>query len=269
MTPQSLGIITLTTDFGTTDHYVGALKGAILSRFADARVVDISHGVSAQAVDEGAYLLASSYSYFPSGTVHLAVVDPGVGTRRRAIAVQTEKHIFVGPDNGILGWALELEGAYEARELDLPPGGLVSATFHGRDVFAPAAARLAKGEPFAQVGPKIDAVETIERFVEARDGGVWLTKVVHVDRFGNLICGMRVSDVGAEAEGAALARAEVRIAGKVVSGISRTYSDAPPGTLVALFSSSGHLEVAVSCGDAESLTGAGLGADVRLRLAGA
>lgn len=256
----------MTTDFGTSDHYVGAMKGAILRAFPPARIVDISHRVEPQAVSQGAYMLSAAYAHFPLGTVHLAVVDPGVGSQRRGIAVQTDKYWFLGPDNGVLSWALELEGSYEACELPIPQDTRVSATFHARDVFAPAAARLAAGGAFGSLGPRVSGLVELERFTRGPEPDVWRTKVVHVDRFGNLICGLRISDLGKQGAGPTIRNAQVELDGKIVSGIETTYSDVSQGQLLALFSSSGHLEIAVSSGSAAALLGAVVETNVRLRL---
>src|SRR6267143_317131 len=181
-------IVTLTTDFGARDSYVAAMKGVILGIAREARLVDVSHEVAAHDITEAALALEAAAPFFPSGTVHLAVVDPGVGTARRGLAVAADGHIFVGPDNGLFTPFLDGDGwrAFELAEADyrLPE---VSRTFHGRDVFAPAAAHVATGVDPSRLGPRlVDPVRLAWPEVRAVAGAV-AGAVVHADRFGNLI----------------------------------------------------------------------------------
>ena len=235
------GIVTLTTDFGTVDGYVGAMKGVILREHPDARVVDITHDVPPQDIIAGAFAVAAAAPWFPPGTVHVAVVDPGVGSARRAIAIAHGGSLYVGPDNGLLTVAA-LEG--EGRVIDrIPPTWPVSATFHGRDLFARVAARLAAGASLDDfsTGPVAPL-----RLVEDP-----APHVVHVDRFGNLVTNLR--DPAFTAVEVAGARAPLR----------RTYTDVPPAGLVAYVGSSGFVEVAIRDGSAAERLGVGRGAPVR------
>jgi hypothetical protein len=186
-------IVTVTTDFGTRDGYVAAMKGVILSIAPDATIVDISHEIMPQGVAEGAFVLAQAAHWFPPGTVHLVVIDPGVGGPRRAVAVETGRHRFVAPDNGVLTQALHGEDVIAAVSLTRPRYWRArepSATFHGRDIFAPVAAHLATGVALSAVGEAmpVDDLETLaaSRPVEHPDGSI-VGQIIHVDRFGNLI----------------------------------------------------------------------------------
>ena len=257
-----LPIITLTTDFGTRDSYVAEMKGVILSLVADARLVDITHDVEPQQVAEAALTLEAAAAAFPGGTIHLAVVDPGVGTDRRPIVVAAGGQLFVGPDNGLftsvyvhVEWrAFEL-AAREYRR------ALVSRTFHGRDIFAPAAAHLALGVAPERFGPAVGDPVRLS-WPEAREGadGVGGT-VIHVDRFGNLVTSIEaehVATVLADGQGA------VRIAGRVLPLVG-TYAELPADRPGALIGSRSRLEVAVRDGSAAERLGAGRGTAVVLR----
>lgn len=261
------GIITLTTDFGLADPYVGAMKGVIVSINAGAVIVDISHEVRPQRVEQGAFLLASALPYFPPGTVHLAVVDPGVGTERRALALIAPTAILVGPDNGLLTVALPEPMRGEAvDEVALPPGYRafhltnaayfhhpVSATFHGRDLFAPVAAYLSRGLDPASLGPQVGTIRSLPPFraTPTADGG-WRGRVVHIDRFGNLLTTVKAEDLPRVAV--------VEIAGRRLAGVRRTYQEGEG--LLALVGSSGYLEIAARNGNAAALLGADIGAPV-------
>lgn len=249
---MSRPVITLTTDFGQADGYVATMKGVILSICPQAEVVDISHGVQPQAVQEAAYLLAFAAPYFPPGTVHVAVVDPGVGTQRRAVAVHCSRALCVAPDNGLLHLALEQDPAREAVELlesrfHRPE---VSATFHGRDIFAPAAAHLACGADLREMGPAIAAADLCPlplAHAEKDGAGRWQARVLRVDRFGNLITNLRAGDA---AGSLSLTAGGVRI-----EGLSRTFADVAEGELVAYVGSGGYLEIAVRGGSAAERLG--------------
>lgn len=229
-------IITLTTDFGTADGYVGEMKGVLLSRAPDAELVDITHDIPAQDVERARLTVARVWRRFPPGTVHLVVVDPGVGSSRGALAVHANDRFLVGPDNGVLSPALLAAGA-RAVMLPVLPGA--SATFHGRDVFAPAAAALADGESIDALG---DAARSpiIRRTPEAqrRADGAIEGEVILIDRFGNAVTnliGLRGGTVEANA---------TRVA------VRHTYSEVPVGEAVAVVGSSGFIEIAVRDGDA-------------------
>ena len=258
------GVITLLTDFGTRDAYVAAMKGVILSMNRDVTIVDISHEVAAQDVVEGAWVLASAFRYFPPGTVHLAVVDPGVGGERRAIAAEAGEWRFAGPDNGVLTWALECAGDVRAVELTnakyVRPD--VSATFHGRDVFAPVAAHLAAGVPLDDLGPRVDDLARLPVAQPRVKGDALVGEVLHVDRFGNLITNIDRATLERFAPGAAV---RVEIEGHDVGPLRRAYADASVGELLALIESTGRLEVAVREGSAAAALGCARGTAVIIR----
>lgn len=251
---SSTGIITLLTDFGLSETYVGVMKGVMLGINPALRLVDLTHAVPAGDVEDAAYLLDASWRFFPTGTVHLVVIDPGVGTSRAAIAVASAGHYFVGPDNGVLTPALLADAEPVAVQLENPRFRLepVSTTFHGRDVFAPAAAHLATGVPLEALGSRVEPTQlpvAAPRLVEGR----LRTHVVHVDHFGNLVTGARESDLDSIGPRDAL---WVAVGNTVCHGIRRTYGDVAPGNLVAYVGSGGRLEVGVRGGCAASVAGA-------------
>lgn len=191
-------IITLLTDFGYKDHYVAAMKAVILSLAPEAVVVDISHGIPKQDVRAGAYVLKSAYRYFPPGTIHVAVVDPGVGTARRGIVVKTRRYTFVGPDNGLLALAAVEDEVEEVRVIQNPSlmRPRVSYTFHGRDVFAPIAAHLARGVPLAEVGPKAEDGLSVAAFTRpCVERGRLECEALYIDDFGNVVLNATRTDV--------------------------------------------------------------------------
>ena len=256
--------ITLLTDFGTDDIYAGVMKGVLRRIAPNSTVIDLTHAVAPQDVVQAAFLLQQAWRHFPVGTVHLVVVDPGVGTSRRRLALRCEGHYFVGPDNGVLSAALPdvargqrgVGQAYEALEINIPSevqafageGGVaegVSATFEGRDVFAPAAAFLANGGDISQIGRAIARMQTLPAFRAPDLRGV----VLHVDRYGNLITDIRGDDVP---PGAAF-----DVAGRRLS-LVRTYGDS--SELCAIVGSGGFVEVALPGGSAAALLGVGKGA---------
>jgi S-adenosyl-L-methionine hydrolase (adenosine-forming) len=238
-------IITLTTDFGQRDTYVAEMKAAILAIIRDVHLVDVTHEIEPHDITEGALALETTARAFPAGTVHLAVVDPGVGTARRGIAVTVGEHVFVGPDNGLFTPVLEAPG-WQAVELRAPElrRPHVSRTFHGRDVFAPAAAHLAAGIDPSRLGPRVlDPVRL--PWLEVREvAGTVAGAVLHVDRFGNL-----VTSIHADAIAALGNSAMIRVAGRRVPLVG-TYGDLAPGRVGALVGSRDRLEIAVREGNA-------------------
>ena len=247
------GVLTLTTDFGTRDHYVGAMKGAVMSVAPQVRVFDISHEIPSFDVAEGAFAIAQSFPHYPDGTAHVVVVDPGVGSARRPVAVAAGGHWFVAPDNGVLSLVLEAAGRFEAREVDLRHGlPRMSTTFHGRDLFAPVGARLAIGLPFDEIGPEATALVRMDP-AAASDG---CGRVLHVDRFGNLVTSFRASDLP---EGASLALGD-----RTVSARARAYASMPDGRLFLIVGSSGYVEVSMNRGSAADALGVRAGAAVTL-----
>ena len=247
-------LITLTTDFGTRDPYVAQMKGVLATLCREAPVLDLTHEIAAHDVLEGALFLVAAVPTFPPGTVHLAVVDPGVGSARRAIAAAVEGQYVVCPDNGLLT-LLAREHLIEAvRELTNPAlrREPVSATFHGRDIFAPAAAHLACGGAFEKLGAEVRDLATLELSApQSRDDGIH-GEVIHVDRFGNAITNIPASlfDVGAARRALVAGRALL---------LSETYAAVEVGAALALIGSAGYLEIAAREASAAHLLGLGRG----------
>ncbi len=247
---EAIPLITLTTDFGLQDSFVGTMKGVILGITPDARLVDLTHDVPPQDVRAGAYALYAAYRYFSAETVHLAVVDPGVGSARRAVALRTSWGTFVAPDNGLLSLVLSRETVDEAVALENPAYRLphVSRTFHGRDVFAPAAAHIARGVPLAELGPAVTDLATFPVSRPVSRGHTLIGQVIYVDRFGNLVTDVLEADLTGPV--ATVAAGSARIA-----GLSDTYAAVAPGQALALIGSAGHLEIAVREGSAARTLG--------------
>jgi S-adenosylmethionine hydrolase len=254
-------IITLTTDFGLADGYVGTMQGVILSIAPETRLVDLSHQVPAQDVRAGAFVLYQAVLFFPPETIHVVVVDPGVGSQRRALSVRTSQGTFVAPDNGVLSYVLNKADVYEAVSLTNPAYQLphVSTTFHGRDIFAPAAAHLATGVPLEELGPRaINLVRLPVPKPEATPDGDLVAHVMHVDRFGNLILDATSDDVDEEST--------LELGERRIEGLSRTFADVAHGELLAYVGSSrDHVEVAVREGNAARELGVAAGDDVLIR----
>lgn len=258
------GIITLLTDFGTADHFVAVMKGVISGIAPRARMVDISHDGPAYGIRAARFLLAQSWRWFPKGTVHVVVVDPGVGTARRGLVVEAEGHVFIGPDNGVLSEPLGLKGAkarmISNRKLCMKE---ISSTFHGRDVFAPIAARLAAGLSTAQTGPLVRDAQVVTTDAPVRIGKrYWQGEVAYVDRFGNLITNLPVADFP-----------ELRTRGFVLRAGFETLAELKPnyaagaeGEPIVVPGSSGCLEIAVNQGSAAKKLGLALGSPVELEI---
>lgn len=262
--PPLRPLITLLTDFGERDYFVASMKGVILSICCDARIVDISHQIAPHRIDEAQYVLRSCYRWFPEGTIHVAVVDPGVGSRRRAVLVSTASHHFLAPDNGLLTCVLEDEPRPEVRGIENPRYRLASpgATFDGRDVFAPAAAWLARGEPASSFGPLVTDPVMRPRSQPVRDGRTLVGRIDHIDRFGNLISNItakQLQEFPGLREGPT-----IRIGCHVVGGLTKSYSEGLPGRLGALINSNGLLELFVKEASAAQVTGVEVGDDLRL-----
>jgi len=260
-------ILSLLTDFGLDDPFVGEMKAVAKSIAPEIEIVDLAHGISPGRVREGAWVLRKAWSLFPAGTCHVAVVDPGVGTARRALAARAGGHAFVGPDNGLLTPALEAAGSdlevreITLREIDRRRRG---TTFDGRDVFAPAGARLARGLPLAEVGPEVhDPVALAPFRPEPVDGG-WDVEIVRVDRYGNLVTVAEESFLR-DALGEDWRGASVRIGDRVVRGIRSGYEEVDPGEGLLAIGGSGTLEVCVRGGSARDEFGAAAGDRLRLR----
>lgn len=248
-------IITLTTDFGLTDSYVAAMKGVIASIAPQATVIDISHQIAPQNVRQAAYVLATALPYFPPGTVHVAIVDPGVGSTRRPMAARIGSYYLVGPDNGVFTYALPAGQPAVCVHLNNPAYWLsqVSRTFHGRDIFAAIAAHLVNGVPLHALGAPLDDPVLFEVQPPQREpDGSLRGQIIHVDRFGNLI-----SNIPGDWLAGRLWT--VRIAGQPIASPSLTYVEAAPGQLLALVSSDGTLEVALRDGSAAARLGVAAG----------
>ena len=257
-------LITLTTDFGLKDGFVGTLKGVIWSICPQAQIADISHAISPQNVLEGAHVLGRAYAFFPRGTVHLVVIDPGVGTRRRPIAARLGEYYFVAPDNGLITPMLtEAEKNHRPIEIVhltnpryfLPQ---VSNTFHGRDIFAPVAAHLANGVPLSDLGPTIkDPLRLVMPEAEKTPTG-WRAHIIGVDIFGNLAIDLPASAL------ADLPELTVRLHGREVHGLVASYGHKASGVLVALIDSENFLELAIVNGSAAAVLGAHVGDEVEV-----
>ncbi len=245
-------LVTLTTDFGTRDPYVAAMKGVLLRTCPELRVLDLGHEISPHDVLEGSLFLAGALPHFPAGTVHIAVVDPGVGGERRPIAVRAGGQTVVCPDNGLLTLflrAYEQEAAHVIANVEFMAAG-ISATFHGRDIFAPAAARLACGAPLDAAGPPLESIVTLDVPEPRRAAGDAVHgEVIHVDRFGNAITNIPRAMVES------IERAKIHVAGRSLGGLRRTYADGAAGQALALIGSTGHVEIAVSGGSAATVLG--------------
>src|SRR5262245_43955296 len=247
-------IITLTTDFGLSDPFVGIMKGIMLSIAPNARLVDITHEIRSYDIVEAAFLIETAYRYFPSGTVHVVVVDPGVGSARRPMAAVSRGHRFVAPDNGVLSEVLEEEVYHINNEsLFLNP---VSRTFHGRDVFAPVAAHLARGAPIESVGPRILDFANKPLPRPRREDNRLTGAVLRVDKFGNIITNLRRADLGRDFT--------LRVAGFPVTRVCANFSEADPGEVVALEGSTGYIEIAVNQGSAGDRLNVGSGSEIQV-----
>jgi len=251
-------IITLTTDFGTADWFVGSMKGVILGINPQATVVDITHEIAPGDVRAGAFALAVSYKYFPRLTVHVAVVDPGVGSQRAAIAARTADYLFVGPDNGVLSFALAQEKVLEI--LRVENEGLlrrpVSRTFHGRDVFAPIAARLTQQVLMDSLGTKLQDYVRLEHAEPSVVGGVLHGEIIYIDHFGNAIT--NISSIAKSAK-------RVRVAGRIECDIKSFYQEAAPNQPLGILGSSGFLEIAINGVNAAQSLGLKLGDAVQVK----
>jgi hypothetical protein len=256
--------ITLTTDFGTRDWFVGTMKAVILGIHPRANVVDITHEIPPGDIRAGAFAVMASCRYFPKGTVHVAVVDPGVGSQRPAIAVRTANGFFVGPDNGVLSWALALEKIKTVRWLENPRYFLdpVSKTFHGRDTFAPVAAHLSRGLSGSRLGRELKDFVRVPWPQPTKQPGEVQGEIVHIDRFGNAITNIGAELVSCEGAG----RCEMMGARKLRCALAEFYGAVPVNRPVAVMDSSGFLEIAVNGGSAARQFGLKIGDKVTVRM---
>jgi S-adenosylmethionine hydrolase len=266
--------ITLTTDFGLNDGYIAAMKAVIYSINPEATIVDISHNIQPQNIRQAAFVLSTAYNYFPSYTVHLVVVDPGVGTNRRAIILKTPKAHFVAPDNGVLSYIIDAYSPQSIPNSNRVRTGPemqayvitrseywrnpVSNTFHGRDIFAPVAARLSLGLMVSSLGDNVDTVTTFPIPHPSQQHGIITGHILHIDSFGNLITDIQENYLSAEAQSVTIVIGDFRIKG-IVSNY--TESQGP----IALYGSSGYLEIAVANGSAAALLQAQVGDEVKVQ----
>ena len=262
-------IITLTTDYGGKDAFAASVKGVILKINPQAQIIDISNEITPQDIWEAAFTLRSAYSHFPKGTVHLAVVDPGVGSGRRPIIVVTESFYFVGPDNGLFSLIYQDAERIRVHHITsthyfLPNPG---PTFHGRDIFAPVAGWLAKGIPSGNFGEEITDYTKLNIPVPKMSGNSVEGNVVHIDRFGNLITNITNKDMQPfMTEGSDLSAVTIVVAGKEIKGLKKFYAEAAPGEPGAIFNSSGALEIFMYKQNARTALSAKRGEVVRLTI---
>ncbi|MHB9073973.1 MAG: SAM hydrolase/SAM-dependent halogenase family protein [Desulfobaccales bacterium] len=257
-------LITLLTDFGTRDAYVASMKGVILSLNPQAVLVDLSHEIPPQDVRAAALILAGAAPYFPPGAIHLAVVDPGVGGPRRALAAHSRGHFWVGPDNGLFHLIFRQASPLTIISLENPVyfRPQVSATFHGRDIFAPVAAHLSLGVDLSRLGPGITDPVPLDWPEPSIDPEAIRGEIIHVDQFGNLISNVSYGEFTAWRGDQAV---RLKVGPVTIQGLARTYSDVAPGKFLALVGSHGFLEIACAMDNAARRLNAGVGLPVELR----
>jgi S-adenosyl-L-methionine hydrolase (adenosine-forming) len=264
-------IVTLTTDFGISDHFVGTIKGVILEINPEAEIIDISHSVQAFDVLDGALAIAQAYSYFPASTVHLVVVDPGVGTARRPIILSTERHHFVAPDNGVLSLIYGREERVHVRHVTAQHYFLqpISNTFHGRDIFAPVASYLSKGVDSEKFGDEItDYVKFNAPKPKPVDQQTLKGVVLKADRFGNLITNITPQDAPM-LFGENPAPFKIVIGKHEITDVKTSYAEGEPGEVFAILNSMGYLEIAANRAPAAQIVGTAKGTEVSILLNGA
>ena len=246
-----MSIITLLTDFGTEDAYVGVMKGAIISVNPSAVVVDVCHYIDPQDLIEAAYIIKSSYRYFPKGTIHIIVVDPGVGGNRSIVAVCLSGHIFLAPDNGVLTLLMD-EGDLDATvrvENTHYFLNSISQTFHGRDIFAPVASHISKGVPIEELGPHLGMQDLIRLSIPKpyiSDKDELIGTIISIDRFGNCISNINENCLNTFVKNGAEKRLEIKIGKTVINSLSRSYTDAGSGYPLAIIGGFGYLEIALN-----------------------
>jgi S-adenosyl-L-methionine hydrolase (adenosine-forming) len=264
-------IVTLTTDFGISDHFVGTIKGVILEINPEAEIIDISHSVQAFDVLDGALAIAQAYSYFPASTVHLVVVDPGVGTARRPIILSTERHHFVAPDNGVLSLIYGREERVHVRHVTAQHYFLqpISNTFHGRDIFAPVASYLSKGVDSEKFGDEItDYVKFNAPKPKPVDQQTLKGVVLKADRFGDLITNITPQDAPM-LFGENPAPFKIVIGKHEITDVKTSYAEGEPGEVFAILNSMGYLEIAANRAPAAQIVGTAKGTEVSILLNGA
>ena len=250
-----MGIITLLTDFGTEDEYAGLMKGVILSVDPAVTLVDITHQIDRHDIIQAAFVIQSSYGYFPRGSVHITVVDPGVGTQRGILAVDTQGHFFLAPDNGVLSLVMRQAPCDAIIRVDNPRyyRPKVSHTFHGRDILAPVGAHICKGVPLTEMGSAVDVSECVLLSgISVRTGetGELIGRIVSIDRFGNVMTNIDAHRLSHLLGAGGPDDLQVQVGAQMVSGLSQTYGHAEPHAALALIGSRGFLEIAVNQGSA-------------------
>ena len=259
---NAIPIITLTTDFGIADGYVASVKGVILSVNPALCIMDVCHEIGPQNIFHGAFVFHTAYSYFPDGTVHLVIIDPGVGSNRRAIIIKTKKQYFIGPDNGVFSFVLRDEHVEEIRAIENPKYILsnISSTFHGRDIFAPVGAHLASGIPMEEFGSVVDNPVSIPVPAPKYNNNLMVGHILCVDRFGNLITNIHrrfwQENIGN--------RRFIIFCGKRIEKLNRSYADSHVGEVLAIFNSSGYLEISVNYGNAAKEMGLDTGSEIEI-----
>lgn len=260
-----MSIITLLTDFGAQDYFVGAMKGVILSLNSEATIVDLTHEIPPQDIQAAAFTLLACYRDFPPGTIHVAVVDPGVGSDRRAILVECANQFFIGPDNGLFSWIREREGKSFAWQITNKQffRNPVSSTFHGRDVFAPAAAAMSNGLAAAEVGPPLENIVMLAPFLPRLTPDATAGSLIHIDRFGNCITNFTSEHINEERIAAG---AKLIVNHKEITSLRRFFADqnAPKDELFMLVGSAGFVEIAAQNASAAATLSAKRGDSVLL-----
>ena len=256
-------VITLTTDFGYQDSFVGVMKGVIAGINPQARVIDLTHGIPAQDILAGALTLRHSIQYFPRGTIHVAVIDPGVGSSRKPILVESAGNYLIGPDNGVLSLALQGGNGNRITHLSNSAYHLqpISATFHGRDVFAPVAAHLSLGVPPAAFGETLEDMVRTEVPAVIREGQRLHGEIIYIDRFGNLFTNIQRHDLSGITE----ERLEIILGSLRIIGLAASYSTVAEGDFAAVFNSWGLLEIVLTRDNAQKRSGAKLGDKVEIK----
>jgi S-adenosyl-L-methionine hydrolase (adenosine-forming) len=264
--PHPLGLITLLTDFGNRDSFVASMKGVILTINPQATFVDLSHHVPPHSVEDAAYLLNSCYRYFPEGTVHVAVVDPGVGSARRPLIAKSGRYFFLAPDNGLLTHILAESSEIEVREIENKAYRLISPgrTFDGRDLFASAAAWLTKQQPFESFGRLVAEYKTFAIAKPKWEAMALVGEIVHVDRFGNLISNLTSQHMQEVRDVTKRPNALIRIAGHKIETLAGSYSEGTGEQPSVLINSDGRLEIFVKEASAADLLKVGKGARVEV-----
>ncbi len=247
-----MGIITLLTDFGTKDPYVGIMKGVVLGLNPNAAIVDLTHQIAPGDITQAAHVMGESFSFFPPSTIHVAVVDPGVGTNRKPILVKSRNHFFVGPDNGLFWPIIKADSKVLMVHLTNEKFFLphISPTFHGRDIFAPVAGHLSLGTDPLIMGERLENPISIPDTTPTRKGDTLFGRAVRIDHFGNIITNIRREDLVRFLGGRQMV---IRVEKESIEGVMETYADGAKGKLLALFGSTDHLEFAVNSGRADRL----------------